>query len=139
MRVVVAPRKYSQELKDRATRLALDARRDPATSTGGRSSGWPDQHGFHPEALRTRVRYAEIDDGTRPGTTTVDATRVVELERDVRELPRANEILRTSAFFAAAGARPQVQVVAPVPVAVAVEHIDTHRDRVVEGPRSESS
>ena len=53
--------------------------------------------------MRTWVRQAEIDGGLRPGTTTDDATRIVELEREVRELRRANEILRTSAaFFAAA-------------------------------------
>lgn len=62
-----------------------------------------DQLGIHPEALRTWVRQAEIDGGLRPGTSTDDATRLVELEREVRELRRANEILRTSAaFFAAA-------------------------------------
>ena len=62
-----------------------------------------DQFGVHPEALRTWVRQAEIDGGVRPGTTTDDAQRVAELEREVRELRRANEILKTSAaFFAAA-------------------------------------
>ena len=62
-----------------------------------------DQLGIHPEALRTWVRQAEIDGGLRQGTSTDDATRLVELEREVRELRRANEILRTSAaFFAAA-------------------------------------
>ncbi|WP_161600271.1 hypothetical protein [Serinicoccus marinus] len=46
---------------------------------------------------------AEIDGGVRAGTTTDDAQRLVELEREVRELRRANEILKTSAaFFAAA-------------------------------------
>ena len=62
-----------------------------------------DQLGIHPEALRTWVRQAEIDGGLRPGTTSDDSSRIVELEREVRELRRANEILRTSAaFFAAA-------------------------------------
>ena len=49
------------------------------------------------------MRQAQIDGGLRPGTSTEDGTRLVELEREVRELRRANEILRTSAaFFAAA-------------------------------------
>ena len=62
-----------------------------------------DQLGIHPEALRTWVRQAEIDGGTRPGTTTSDAERLAQLERENRELRRANEILKTSAaFFAAA-------------------------------------
>ena len=62
-----------------------------------------DQLGIHPEALRTWVRQAEIDGGLRPGITTDETSRISELEREVRELRRANEILRTSAaFFAAA-------------------------------------
>ena len=102
MRVVAAPKKYSDELRERATRMAVDARRDPASATGA-IKRIADQLGVHPEALRTWVRQAEIDGGLRPGTTTDDATRIVELEREVRELRRANEILRTSAaFFAAA-------------------------------------
>jgi len=99
---VAAPKKYSQELRDRATRMALDARRDPATATGA-IKRIADQLGVHPEALRAWVRQAEIDDGVRPGTTSEDTARIAELEREVRELRRANEILKTSAvFFAAA-------------------------------------
>lgn len=102
MRVMAAPRKYSVELRDRAIRMALDARRDPETRTGA-IKRVADQLGIHPEALRTWVRQAEVDDGVRPGTTTDDTARIAELEREVRELRRANEILKTSAaFFAAA-------------------------------------
>lgn len=58
---------------------------------------------MHPEALRNWVKQAEIDFGDRPGTTSEEAARIAELEREVRELRRANEILKTSAaFFAAA-------------------------------------
>jgi transposase len=57
----------------------------------------------HRETLRGWVRQAEIDEGTRAGTTTSDAERIAQLERENRELRRANEILKTaSAFFAAA-------------------------------------
>lgn len=99
---MAALRKYSEELKERGTRMALDARRDPVTSRGA-IKRIADQLGVHPEALRNWVRQAEIDGGVRPGTTTDDATRIVELERENRELKRANEILKTSAaFFAAA-------------------------------------
>ncbi len=102
MRVMAAPRKYSEELRERATRMAMDARANPATAPGA-IKRIADQLGVHPEALRTWVRQAEIDDGVRPGTTTDDAQRLAELEREVRELRRANEILKTSAaFFAAA-------------------------------------
>ncbi|WP_259558154.1 IS3 family transposase [Brachybacterium sillae] len=132
---MAAPRKYSEELRDRATRMAMDARKDPATATGA-IKRIADQLGIHPEALRTWVRQAEIDGGVRPGTTTDDATRIAQLEREVRELRRANEILKTSAaFFAGRGARPQDQVAREVPTEVVVEYIDTHRDRVVEGRR----
>jgi transposase len=99
---MAAPRKYSDELRDRATRMALEARRDASTSTGA-IKRIADQLGIHPEALRTWVRQAEIDGGDRPGMTTTDAQRLAELKRENRELRRANEILRTaSAFFAAA-------------------------------------
>lgn len=98
---MAAQRKYSEELRERATRMALEARRDPASSTGA-IKRIADQLGIHPEALRTWVRQAEIG-GVRPGTTSDDATRIAALEREVRELRRANEILKTSAaFFAAA-------------------------------------
>lgn len=60
-----------------------------------------DQLGVHREALRTWVRQAEVDGGTRAGTSTSDAARIGELEREVRELRRANEILKAaSAYFA---------------------------------------
>ena len=59
------------------------------------------QLGIHREALRTWIRQAEIDGGQRPGTATGDKQRIAELEREVRELRRANEILKAaSAYFA---------------------------------------
>lgn len=99
---MAAPRKYPEELRERATRLAVDARRDPATRSGAlrRIGG---QLGINPEPLRNWVVQAEIDGGQRPGVSTDEAQRIAELERENRELRRANEILRTaSAFFASA-------------------------------------
>ena len=97
-----APRKYGDELRGRATRMAVELRQDPATKPGA-IKRVADQLGMHPETLRNWVRQAEIDGGVRPGTTTDDTKRLAELERENRELKRANEILRTaSAFFAAA-------------------------------------
>ncbi len=53
--------------------------------------------------MRNWVQQAEIDEGHRPGVTSAEAQRIAELERENRELRRANEILKTaSAFFAAA-------------------------------------
>ena len=99
---MAAPRKYPDELRERATRMAVDARRDPATRTGAlKRIG--EQLGINPETLRNWVIQAEIDEGDRPGTTTDEARRIAELERENRELRRANEILKTaSAFFAQA-------------------------------------
>ena len=107
---MAAPRKYSIELKERATRMAVEARKDPATRPGAfKRIG--DQLGVHPEALRTWVKQAEIDGGQRPGTTSSDSERIAQLERENRELRRANEILKTSAaFFAAAEERVKVSV-----------------------------
>jgi transposase len=57
--------------------------------------------GINRETLRNWVRQAEVDTGQRPGTTSGDAQRIAELERENRELRRANEILKAaSAFFA---------------------------------------
>lgn len=103
---MAAPRKYPDELRERAIRMAVDLRKDPATKPGAlRRVG--EQLGIHPETLRNWVRQAEVDEGYRPGTTTSDAERLAELERKNRELRRANHILRTaSAFFAAELDRP---------------------------------
>lgn len=99
---MAAPRKYPEELRERAIRMAVDLRRDPATRTGAlRRVG--EQLGINPETLRNWVSQAEIDEGHRPGVTTAEGQRIAELERKVKELRRANEILKTaSAFFAAA-------------------------------------
>lgn len=99
---MAAPRKYPDELRERATRMAVDARKEPATRSGA-IQRIAEQLGMHPETLRGWVRQTEIDEGVRPGTTTVEAERITQLERENRELRRANEILKTSAaFFAAA-------------------------------------
>src|SRR3954447_16558995 len=102
MRAMAAPKKFSDELRERATRMTLELRSDPA-SRAGAIQRVATQLGMHPETWRNWVRQAEVDEGRRPGTSTSDAQRLAELERENRELRRANEILRTaSAFFAAA-------------------------------------
>jgi transposase len=98
---MAAPRKYPDELRERATRLAVEARRDPA-SAGGAIKRIADQFGVHPEALRTWVKQAETDDGARSGATSADEVRIAELERENRELRRANQILKSAASFVAA-------------------------------------
>jgi transposase len=103
---MAAPKKYSDELRERATRMALDA----IAVEGQRMvviRRIAAQLDVHPEALRTWVKRAEVDEGKRPGVTSADAARIAELERENRELRRANHILKTaSAFFAAELDRP---------------------------------
>jgi transposase len=102
MRVMAAPRKYPDELRERAIRMAVEARRDPTTRQGALARV-AQQLGINAETLRNWVTQAEVDGGDRPGVTSEDARRIAELERENRELRRANEILRTaSAYFAAA-------------------------------------
>src|SRR5450756_1238076 len=103
---MVAPRKYPEELRERSIRMTLDARQDPASRPSAcRRIG--EQLGINPETLRGWVTQAEVDAGARPGTTTAEAARLGELEREVRELRRANAILLSaSVCFAAALDRP---------------------------------
>jgi transposase len=97
-----ALKKYPDELRERATRLAVQARKDPVSRPGALQRIGA-QLGINPETLRGWVSQAEIDAGQRAGTTSAEAARVVELERENRELRRANAILRSAAaFFAAA-------------------------------------
>ena len=68
------------------------------------------QLGVHPETLRSWVKQADVDAGERPGTSSADAARIAELERENRELRRSNAILRSaSAFFAAELDRPHAK------------------------------
>ncbi len=95
-----APRKYSDEIKDRAVRMVFQVRRESGQRQGA-VAAVAAKLGVNRETLRGWVRQAEIDDGQRPGISTGDAQRIAELERENRELRRANEILKAaSAFFA---------------------------------------
>jgi transposase len=94
--------KFSPEVQDRAVRMVVEAQ-------GQHDSQWAAiesiaaKIGCTGEALRRWVRQHERDTGQREGITTAEAKRIKELEREVRELRRANEILKlASAFFAQA-------------------------------------
>jgi transposase len=92
-------RRYPPELKARAVRMALETIAESGERQGvvGRVAR---QLGVGVETLRTWVKQAEID-GRRPGGPTEQQRRLAELERENRELRRANEILKAaSAFFA---------------------------------------
>ena len=57
------------------------------------------QLGVGVESLRGWVKQAEIDGGSRPGTSSTDSARIAELEREVRDLRRANDILKAASIF----------------------------------------
>lgn len=95
-----APKKYPDELRERAVRLVCQIRRERGSAQGvipevARRLGIGEQ------SLRSWVKQADVDNGERPGTTSADAARIAELERENSELRRSNEILKAaSAFFA---------------------------------------
>ena len=96
------PSKYSPEVRERAVRLVFEQRKAHESEWAAISS-IAEKMGCSAEALRKWVRQAERDAGKRDGLTTTERERLKELEREVRELRRANEILRkASAYFAQA-------------------------------------
>ena len=104
-----AQRRYPPELKERAVRMVQQLRReDPGDH--GVISRVARQLGVGVESLRIWVKQADIDRGERPGVTTAEQHEIAELQREVKELRRANEILRAaSAFFAAELDRPHTK------------------------------
>jgi transposase-like protein len=96
------PSKFSPEVQERAVRMVFEHR-------GEHDSQWAairsiaGKIGCTTETLRRWVRQKEVDEGKRAGTTTDEQERIRALERENRELRRANEILKlASAFFAQA-------------------------------------
>jgi transposase len=91
-------RRYPAELKERAVRMVHQLRReDPGDQ--GVISRVARQLGIGVESLRTWVKQADIDAGSRSGVTTDEQARLAELEREIKELRRANEILQAAATF----------------------------------------
>jgi transposase len=97
-----APKKYPPELRERALRLVAEAReQDPELSVTAAAVRIGQRMGVNADTLRGWLKQVDVDGGRRPGTTTSDAQRIKELERENRELKRANEILlAASSFFA---------------------------------------
>ena len=94
--------KFSAEVRERAVRMVTEHARDHDSEWAAISS-IAEKFGCTPETLRKWVRQSQRDTGKRPGLTTAEQQRIKELEREVRELKRANEILRkASAYFAQA-------------------------------------
>ncbi|OGQ58882.1 MAG: transposase [Deltaproteobacteria bacterium RIFCSPLOWO2_02_FULL_53_8] len=95
-------KRYSPEVRERSVRLVFEHQ-------GEHESQWAaiesiaSKIGCTPETLRKWVRQAETDQGVRGGASSSDRERLKQLERENRELKRANEILRkASAYFAQA-------------------------------------
>ena len=94
--------KYAPEVRERAVRLVREHEREYPSQWAAITS-IAQKIGCSGETLRSWVRQAERDEGLRPGLTTDEQQRLKQLERENRELKRANEILRkASAYFAQA-------------------------------------
>lgn len=94
--------KYSQEVRERAVRLFGESVADHPSEWAAMQSV-ASKIGCTTETLRNWVRRSEVDAGARAGISTSERERMKALEREVRELKRANEILRkASAYFAQA-------------------------------------
>jgi len=90
--------RYSPEEKAAAVRMVRTLR-DELGTDHGTVYRVARQLGYGVESVRSWVRQADIDDGYAPGVSTVESARVRDLEQEVRELKRANEILRRAASF----------------------------------------
>jgi transposase-like protein len=94
--------KFSPEVRERAVRMVQEHRSEYPSLWAVVESIAP-KIGCVPKTLLDWVQHQEVDSGVRAGVTTAEAQRVKELEREVKELRRANEILKlASAFFAQA-------------------------------------
>ncbi len=91
-------RHYPRELRERAVRLVFETMEEEGRRYGS-VSRVAKQLGIIPDSLRDWVRQAEVDEGRRAGLTTPERERLRELERENRELRRANEILKSAATF----------------------------------------
>ena len=86
------PSQFSEEVRQRTVRLVLDHQHEYSSQWAGIGAIAP-KIGCTPETLRRWVRQAEIDTGKRSGVSSEEQQRIKELEREVKELRRSNEIL----------------------------------------------
>ena len=94
--------RFSQEVRERAVRMLVEHEREYGSRWEAIRS-IAEKIGCSPETLRKWLLQSEVDTGNRPGFASDERARVKELEREVKELRRANEILKkASAYFAQA-------------------------------------
>ena len=91
-------RRYSPEEKQAAVRMVRSLQAETGMSQGA-VQRVAQQLGYGVESVRSWVKQADVDAGARPGTATSEAERMRDLEQEIRELRRANEILRRAATF----------------------------------------
>ena len=89
------PKQYPAEIRERAVRLVREAQQHPDTSYGA-PARIAQQLGINADTLRGWLKQADIDGGARPGVTTSESARIAELERENRELKRANQMADSS-------------------------------------------
>ena len=90
--------RYPQEMRERAVRMVVEHRDENPTEWAALGS-IASKLGMTPETLRKWLRRDQVDSGRRPGITTSERERIRQLEREVRELRRANEILKAASIF----------------------------------------
>lgn len=92
-------RRYPPELRERAVRMAQELIVEQGGQGYGVVTRVARELGIGSESLRGWLKQADIDDGRRSGTSTVDRERIAALERENRELRRANDILKAASVF----------------------------------------
>ncbi|MCR9193050.1 MAG: IS3 family transposase [Gammaproteobacteria bacterium] len=113
--------RYSPEVRERAVRMVLEHEREYPSQWQAICS-IASKIGCSPDSLKAWLQRSRVDAGEIPGSTTEERERIKALEKEVKELRRANEILKTaSAFFCPGGARPQTEVM--------VDYIDLNKDK----------
>jgi len=90
--------RYSPELRERAVRMVIDKRED-YSSEWAALTAISNLFGMSPETLRTWLRRNQVDTGSRPGLTTDERARLKQLERENKDLKRANAILKDASIF----------------------------------------
>ena len=92
------PQKYPDELRERAVRMVFEVREQTGEKHGV-TARVARELGIGAQSLANWVAQVEIDEGRRAGTSSKDAERIVALEKENRELRRANDILKAASVF----------------------------------------